>query len=235
MLWLALAYADPDLAAELQRRVDLDQAARNGQADAAAVDADNRAWLTALLDERGWPVHGPFDSQNAWILCQHADVDLVRRCARLTEPLVGVGVDAKHHALLVDTAAALAGEPQTYGSRVRPDALRGAIRPCPIRDEDTVDERRADVGWEPLAAYVQAFDGHDGLPASPEPWAWCPVPGSTVVGKGFVASGGLYDVDLPIDADPLPPDRTEATYDDDGRVVLFRRYEGGHLVQEQTW
>ena len=232
MFWLPLVHAEP-VSEELQRRVDLDQAARSGEGDAAAVDADNQAWLVEHLDQHGWPVEGPFDSQNAWILCQHAPLPLLRRCVTLMEPLVGQGVDPKHQALLADTAAVLAGEPQLYGSRVRPDPVRGAIRPCPIVDAEQVDARRAALGWAPLATYVQAFDGHAGLPASAEPWSSCPVPGSTVVGSGFVEADGVFDVDQPIEGQP--PYRTEADYDEDGRLVAFRLYVAGELVQELSY
>lgn len=74
----------PDLAAELRRRARSDQQARDhltrtGEpGDLLRIDADNTAWLKAVVAEHGWPgreLVGDQGADDAWLLVQHADRD----------------------------------------------------------------------------------------------------------------------------------------------------------------
>jgi hypothetical protein len=60
---------DETLAAELVARMDRDQQARTREPsdwdEVAAVDAENTAWLAAVLDRRGWPLQSQVGEQAA--------------------------------------------------------------------------------------------------------------------------------------------------------------------------
>jgi len=82
-----------DLRAELLRRAERDQAARNDDdMDAMeAVDAENLAWLKDLIARAGWPGRsavGDDGAGAAWLLVQHAGRDpSVLSCPRCTSPV----------------------------------------------------------------------------------------------------------------------------------------------------
>lgn len=54
-------------------------------------------------------------------------------------------------AYLTDRVLLAEGQPQEYGTQVRDG------RPRELRAPESVDERRAAVGLEPLAAYLEGF------------------------------------------------------------------------------
>jgi hypothetical protein len=75
-----------------------------------------------------------------------------RRLLALIEPLALAGrFDQQRYALMYDRQAQREGRPQRYGSQ---DAcVDGMTTLYPIEDEEHVDERRAEMGMEPLAEY----------------------------------------------------------------------------------
>ena len=162
------------MANELAQRVEEDQALRtqamgDGVVDrefverVMACDAANTAWLKTLVAEHGWPGKsrvGEQGSANAWLLVQHADldVDFQEQCLALLRDAVASGeADAKHQAYLEDRVAMHRGRPQRYGTQFRPSA-DGGYEPYTLEDSARVDEWRASVGLEPLAEYARRFE-----------------------------------------------------------------------------
>ena len=160
---------DEVLAAELASRMERDQAARNSvQRHAAAeavdrlveVDHDNTVWLRGVLGRVGWPgrsLVGEKGALAAWLLAQHADRDpeFQRECLTLLAAAVEAGeAEGSHLAYLTDRVSRSQGQPQVYGTQFwrGPDGT-GPLVAQPIDDEVHIDERRASVGLEPLAAY----------------------------------------------------------------------------------
>lgn len=148
---------------ELMRRMKIDQAARNAdpiRVEAMAkIDIDNTAWMKTVLEKHGWPgfaLVGRDGAQAAWLLVQHASADVVfqRRCLEL---IVAAhekrDASASDVAYLTDRVLVLEGKPQRYGTQF--DTTDGVLRPFPIEDEAGVDERRAGMGLEPMAAYTE--------------------------------------------------------------------------------
>ena len=94
----------------------------------------------------------------AWLIAQHADFDVeYQERMRLMRPLVNAGeADASEMAYLVDRVAVNNGEPQGYGTQIGcgPDGAE----PAKIADEANVDDRRAEVGLDPLADYLAEID-----------------------------------------------------------------------------
>lgn len=135
----------------------------------AVIDTDNRSWLARIVDEQGWPllsVVGKDGALAAWLLAQHADQDpaFQRQCLDLLTSAVQAGEASPDHlAYLTDRVLLAEGLPQEYGTQIaaRP---QGWV-PRPLRDPDTVDERRAAVGLPPLVKYLESFLDSFGPPA----------------------------------------------------------------------
>jgi DNA-directed RNA polymerase subunit RPC12/RpoP len=155
-----------ELVTELQRRRELDQAARadvtRGSRAAAAhitdVDDDNTSWLKDVVDAVGWPgrsLVGDEGAHSAWMLAQHADRDptFQRRCLELLKRAVADGeASPRDLAYLTDRVLLAYGEPQIYGTQLT--ARDGQLVPRRLRDPGAVDERRATLGLETLNAYL---------------------------------------------------------------------------------
>jgi hypothetical protein len=158
---------DADLAAELLERMARDKEARNGTRSSVdraawqrvwAIDAENTAWLKAILAERGWPHRADIGERAAtavWLLAQHADRDrdFQRECLALLAAAVAAGdADARHLAYLTDRVRRADGLSQVYGTQFwyEPD---GTLAPQPIEDPEHLDERRLAVGLSTFAEY----------------------------------------------------------------------------------
>jgi hypothetical protein len=156
----------PDLREELLRRAQLDQTARRAAASgeqaletAMAVDDDNTRWLEQVVRRTGWPVRsmvGEDGAHAAWLLAQHTDrcPQLQRRCLTLLQQAAAVGeADAADLAHLTDRVCLASGKPQVYGTQLV--ACDGRFVPRPLRDPETVDQRRAAVGLEALQTSLE--------------------------------------------------------------------------------
>ena len=155
---------DAELRAELLRRVEKDQAARQARDwDAIrSIDAENLLWLKRVIAEHGWPgttLAGEDGAHSAWLLVQNSsggDRAFQRRCLDLMAAAVEAGEAARRElAYLTDRVLLAEGEPQEYGTQMI--VRDGQYEPRNLRDPDTVDERRAAAGLEPLADYLSRF------------------------------------------------------------------------------
>jgi len=165
---------DEELRAELLAMMAEDQAVRTGIAPPGdsrtsdelfaawdSVDAANAARMREVLEEYGrpgWSLVGEDGAEAAWVLVQHADLqlDLQKRGLAMLEAAVAAG-DASLGDLAYHTDRVLVaeGQPQIYGTQVsiEPD---GTITPrTPIVDEADVDARRAEAGLSNLEEYYE--------------------------------------------------------------------------------
>lgn len=112
-----------------------------------------------MVAEHGWPGRGLVGAEAATVasaLLQHHTGDLAfrRECLALIEAAAEDGdMLRRDAAYLTDSLRRAEGRPQLYGTKFERVA-GGELRPCPIEDEDRVDERRAAVGLGPLADYA---------------------------------------------------------------------------------
>ncbi len=155
-----------ELREELLRRRDADQETRlsvhRGVPDALAktmrMDDENAVWLREVVTKFGWPgrsLVGDEGAHAAWLLAQHADRDpaLQRHCLTLLEQAVAASeADPRDLAFLTDRVLLASGQNQIYGTQMSPHERRFAARR--LADPDSVDERRASVGLEPLNEYL---------------------------------------------------------------------------------
>ena len=121
------------------------------------VDTGNTRWLADLVATRGWPGHtlaGTDGAEAAWLLAQHADRDpeLQRSFLEALRGAVTAGEASRANlAYLEDRVRVHDGRPQLYGTQFT--VTDGELRPSPIEDPERLDERRAEAGLGPFAAY----------------------------------------------------------------------------------
>lgn len=162
------AAQNPALRDELLRMAEEDQVARRAAGaahfkDAAAnermkaIDMKNTARMKEIVAQVGWPTKtlvGERGARAAWLLVQHADLDVAfqRQCLPLLEKAVAAGeVSPKEVAYLTDRVLVAEGKPQRYGTQFH--TVEGKLVPRPIEDEANVDARRAAVGLGTMAEY----------------------------------------------------------------------------------
>lgn len=159
------------LAAQLRRRVELDQLPRrfdidyrlpdrerledHRAAETIAIDDENTAWLKSVLPADGWfrrSRDGHDIVKNAWIILIHSQDDAwVDQVLERMEPLARRGeVDAGAFAMRYDRVQVLKGRPQRYG--MGSTCVNGYKDYYPIEDRANVDARRKTLGLKPLAA-----------------------------------------------------------------------------------
>jgi hypothetical protein len=169
-----------DLRAELLRRVEPDQEARQTHDFEAMerADADNLPWIRQVIAEHGWPGRsdvGDDGSKAVFLLVQHADADpaFQRECLGLLAAAVGQGEASQQQlALLTDRVLVAEGQPQEYGTQL--EARGGEWVPLPVRDPDGIDARRAEMSLGPLAEYVALLTEDQGPPQPPVLQLACP-------------------------------------------------------------
>jgi len=164
-LVLVLVALDENLRAELLGRREADQSQRltpDGDLDEMQrVDRANSTWLSALVSERGWPgqtLVGVDGAQAAFLLAQHTpDHELQRWFLQHLRIAVQDGeAQAAELALLEDRVLMFQGRPQRYGSQFT--LVEGELHLYEVEDPDSLDERRAAVGLEPLAEYQRSLE-----------------------------------------------------------------------------
>jgi hypothetical protein len=147
-----LAMVAEDQAARMQMIVHRDDRARMDAV--AAIDRRTTARMKAIVAAGGWPGRaqvGEDGAHAAWLLVQHADLDLPfqKQCLALMQPLAASGeVSAIDIAYLHDRVAVAEGRPQRYGTQFGDDG-----EPRPIEEPEHVDARRTAIGMPSMADY----------------------------------------------------------------------------------
>jgi hypothetical protein len=149
---------NPDLQAELVEMQAADQAERMGEV-AGNGDGARTARLAEIVEEYGWPTQslvGVDGATAAWVIAQHSDQDVEfqeRALELMREAVEDSEADSTELAYLEDRVAANRGEPQIYGTQI--GCVDGEAVPGQIADEESVDERRAEAGLQPLSEYLE--------------------------------------------------------------------------------
>ena len=124
------------------------------------TDRSNTAFLKAEVDRRGgWPPKsevGDGGAHFSWLLVQHADrdPDFQRRVLGLMEPMAPTGeVYGYDFAYLFDRVAVADHKPQRFGTQGRCVEGENRWESSEVEDKAGLDERRLQVGLEPMAEY----------------------------------------------------------------------------------
>jgi hypothetical protein len=124
----------------------------------AKIDEENSSWLKEIVESEGWPtvsLVGKDGANAAWLLVQHSDRDpaFQRKCLDLMSALPKNEASQKDIANLTDRVLLKEGKKQRYGTQfINED---GVWKPQPLDDEAHVDARRAEIGLDTLAEYVE--------------------------------------------------------------------------------
>lgn len=172
-----LAMAREDLKVRAQLAAD-GSLFRGYHPEMRAVHDRNAARLRAIVDARGWPGErqvGKEAAEAAWQIAQHAiaQPQFQRRILALIQQAVQEGnAPALQAAMLEDRIRCFEGRPQRYGTQFDWDA-DGRMSPLPLDDPDQVDNRRRDIGLEPLALQIHRHRAAMAEEAEqpPEDWA----------------------------------------------------------------
>lgn len=135
----------------IQKRSDTRQAARKrvGQ-------------LKQLIASHGWPTEswvGRGAAEAAWLVAQHADFDVPfqRKVLQMMKKEIRrrpLSLSRWHIAYLTDRVLVNSGRKQVFGTQFCSDN-EGKMVPRPIRNERTVDGRRARYGLPPIKYYAR--------------------------------------------------------------------------------
>jgi hypothetical protein len=157
-----------ELLAELQTRVDTDQAARRSllttpndprvREQAAEVDDQNLRWLLVQLRSNGMPTAaqvGEHGLQLVWLLVQHADADPKLQALALgefEERYKSGEFNADSLAKLTDRVLLAKGKSQRYGTQF--DWYSGRFDPKGTIKIDEINSHRAELGLMSLSDYA---------------------------------------------------------------------------------
>ena len=168
-------FSDPDLRAELLKRLDQDRAARNrwiASPDDKArfqamdkVDKENLAWMKANFTTKGFPhanAVGLAGVNAAFVLVQHAVADIPFMQSMLPQVMARAeaGELSKGDvAMLTDRLLHREGKPQRYGTQYTTTNGRdfASMKMDPVEDPAHLDERRASMDLMPRADYECAL------------------------------------------------------------------------------
>lgn len=125
------------------------------------INTKNVTRLEAILEAYGWPttsyVKGSA-AQAAFLIVQHADLETQKKYLPMMRDAADKGEASwSSLALLIDRIEMREGRPQIYGSQIRGDG-NGNFEVYDIIDPEYVNQRREEVGLEPLESYVKNWN-----------------------------------------------------------------------------
>ena len=120
----------------------------------------NQQRAEQVLDTRGYPgydVLGKEASYLFWVIVQHSDhnPEFQKRVLLLMQQEVErQNANPRDFALLTDRVCVNTGQKQVYGTQVSYNLLSGKASPEPTIDPEHLNERRSQVGLEPIETYL---------------------------------------------------------------------------------
>ena len=167
------------LRAELEKMLELDQELRRRSEEVeekhgskskelqelwekqSEIDKKNLARLEEIIKVNGWPAKssvGGKASLAAFLILQHADYEYQKKYFPLVKEALKKGeIEASSVALLEDRILVREGKEQIYGTQLKRNETTGKYELSPIKDEENLDKRRAEVGLPPIAEYLKMF------------------------------------------------------------------------------
>lgn len=148
------------LAQDILAMVHRDQDMRKRGKWDVSVDKRNTKRLKEIIRKYGLPtisLVGKTAADGAWLLAQHADLDVKfqkRILALMENAVVRKEADKKHLAYLTDRILVNTGQPQLYGTQFFTNK-NGVLGPHPIRDAARLAMRRKKSGLELFSLYAK--------------------------------------------------------------------------------
>lgn len=148
------------LAQDILAMVHKDQRMRKSGKWDASVDKRNTKRLKEIIRKYGWPTFslvGKAGTDGAWLLAQHADLDVKfqkRILALMENAVVRKEADKKHLAYLTDRVLVNTRQPQLYGTQFFMNK-NGVLGPRPITDVTRLAIRRKEFGLELFSLYTK--------------------------------------------------------------------------------
>ncbi|MEQ9438753.1 MAG: hypothetical protein RIG62_06875 [Cyclobacteriaceae bacterium] len=141
----------------------LDQANRQGgSVGNSDVDLENQQKVVSIIENCGFPTvesHGYKSVEAVFLVIQHASKGLRKKYFPSIKKSADEGdLPWRIVALMEDRVLTDQGKKQKYGSQVEKVNGSDQWSVCPIEDPENVNERRAQVGLEPIEEYLQYFD-----------------------------------------------------------------------------
>lgn len=122
----------------------------------------NEADLIAILDVQGWPTISAVGEEAAYAatnVLTHMGLEARQAYLPMLEAACEAGqADWGEYAPSFDRTELELGRPQVYGTQMEMDEEKGEYVPQRLLDPDNVDERRAAIGMEPIAAQLERFN-----------------------------------------------------------------------------
>ena len=138
-----------------QRALENDGVIENEEDD--SLDLKHTERMKEIVNQIGWPTISKVGievSNMAWLLVQHSDhdVEFQKKCLELMKTQTGE-VSKRNVAYLEDRVRVNEGRPQLYGTQFGGEGEN--YGPRPIEEPEKVNERRAELGMEPLEEYAK--------------------------------------------------------------------------------
>jgi hypothetical protein len=145
----------------LQNAFDSDQGMRtNGGEINSNTDRENLTTIISLIEKCGMPtLEEVNDVQMSaiWAIFQHGDNDNRKKYLPLLEKSAKNGdLKATQIAMMKDRTMMNDGEPQVYGTQVTKNGNEWVL--YKLENPETVNKRRAEMGFEPLQDYLKRWD-----------------------------------------------------------------------------
>ncbi|MES2619909.1 MAG: DUF6624 domain-containing protein, partial [Bacteroidota bacterium] len=173
------AIIDSALLKELAEMANSDQLLRNNDGLKVKVGCDSvfipGFWvldsihnkpLKKIFNAHGFPDYdlvGKSGSFHFWLLVQHQDDDTTFQkqvLIALEEKVKQSKASKSNYAYLYDRVMMNTNREQLYGTQMREDKNTGKMHPARLKEPKQVDERRKEVGLEPLEDYLKLFNGN---------------------------------------------------------------------------
>ncbi len=127
--------------------------------------------LQQIVRVHGWPgrsLVGDDGAEAAWLILQHADLELQTLCLPLVRRALESGeATAQQYAALVDRTELVSGKLQTYATHLRLDAHGRHVPTRGVAEPFWLDERRSKIGLDAWTTYVRGLGGTPG-PLDPD-------------------------------------------------------------------
>lgn len=146
----------------LEEVLAIDQEIRNGGNPDPDKDVQNLSKVISLIEQCGMPTAaevGPQQMMAIWLVFQHADQKYRKAYFPLLKEAAENGdLQLTQIAMMQDRILMDEGKPQLYGTQVKTNSATEDFELYDLENPESVDQRRAEVGFGPLKEYLQRWD-----------------------------------------------------------------------------